>query len=154
MSEEAAILTAQFLREKAGILPSEITNLPMITNIPSPHQTKTVGAGKTETVFKFTLPKDCIGFILRVANIYYPGDIVKWKIDGKETDTGHIRRVIGTINSPTEVVPWFRMPFYVSDVWEVENKNTASHEYEVLNEGFYIVKENLGLLLKLAGVKG
>lgn len=152
MAEELAILIGQEVARHRVV--EEIMNLPLITNIPSPHQTKTVPAGETKTVFKFTLPKDCVGFILRIANVYYPGDIVRWKIDGKEVDTGHIRRVIGTINSPTEVVPWFRMRFYVSDVWEVTNKDTADHDYEVLNEGFYIEKKDLRLLFKLAGVKG
>lgn len=152
MTEELAILIGQEVA-RASVFES-ITNLPLITNIPSPHQTATVPAGETKTVFDFRLPKDCMGFILRIANIYYPADIVRWKIDGKEVDTGHIRRVIGTVNSPTEVVPWFRMPFYTSDVWEVTNKYTAPHEYEVLNEGFYIKKKDLGLLLKVAGVRG
>lgn len=129
-----------------------VPKLPIITSIPSPQQVKTVPAGKTATVFKFTLPNNCVGFILRVANVYYPGDIVKWKIDGREVDTGHIRRVIGTINAPTETVPWFRIPFYVSDIWEVENKDIEDHSYEVLNEGFYIGKKDLPLILRLGGV--
>jgi len=152
MSEELAILLGQeVVRQKAVELPP---TLPMITNIPSPHQVATVPAGDTRIVFRFNLPKGCVGFILRIANVYYPGDIVRWKIDGKEVDIGHIRRVIGSINLPTEIVPWFRMPFHVSDVWEVENKDTEDHDYEVLNEGFYIEKVDLPLLLKLAGVKG
>jgi hypothetical protein len=152
MSEELAILIGQEVERHRAV--EAITSLPLITSIPTPHQTATVPAGETKKVFEFNLPKDSIGFILRIANVYYPGDIVRWKIDGKEVDTGHIRRVIGSINSPTEVVPWFRIPFYVSDVWEVTNRDTEDHEYEVLNEGFYIEKKDLGLVLKLAGVKG
>jgi len=151
MGEELAILLGQEIDRRR--IAEGIKHLPVITNIPSPHQVKTVPAGATETVFKFVLPKDCVGFILRIANVYYPGDTVKWKIDGKEVDTGHIRRVIGTINSPAEVVPWFRMPFYVSTIWEVTNNDTEDHNYEVLNEGFYVEKKDLGLLFRLAGVK-
>jgi len=150
MSEELAILLGQEVaRQKVVEL---LPTLPMITNIPSPHQIATVRAGGTKEVFRFNLPKGCVGFIIRIANVYYPGDIVKWKIDGKEVDTGHIRRVIGTVNTPAEVVPWFRMSFYVSDVWEVENTDTEAHDYEVLNEGFYVEKKDLPLILKLGGV--
>ena len=152
MEEELAILIGQEFARVSAV--EKILRLPLITNIPSPHQVATVPAGETKEVFRFNLPKDCVGFILRIANDYYPGDIVKWKIDGKEVDTAHIRRVIGFINSPMEVVPWFRMPFYVCTIWEVENTDTEAHDYEILIDGFYVQKKDLALLFKLAGVKG
>lgn len=157
------ILASEFMSESLrrtlaeakapAVSPLEVIKLPLITNIPTPHQILSVPAGEKKTVFKFTLPDDCVGFILRVANVYYEDDDVRWKMDGKEVDIGHIRRVIGTINAPFEVAPWFRLPFYVSTIWEVENPDSIAHYYEVLNDGFYISKNDLPLLFRIAGVR-
>jgi len=121
--------------------------------MPDPHQTKTVTAGKQEQVFYFSVPKGHVLFIQRVANAYWYGDYLYWYIDGKLKESPHIERVIGTVNAPLEITPWFVMPAKEEIRWEVKNNDTKNHEYEILIDGFYVREEDLPTLFRLTGVR-
>jgi hypothetical protein len=131
----------------------DVLKIPSITPIPDPLQSKTVDAGKREEVYRFDLPKGCVGFIQQIGNLYYYGDYIYFWIDGRLIESPYIERVIGDINDPLRIEPWYRMPFYQHIRWEAQNNDTEDHKYQVLCHGFYVRKEDLPLLFRLAGVK-
>jgi len=121
--------------------------------MPDPHQTKTVLAGKQEQVFYFSVPKGHIFFTQRVANAYWYNDYLYWYMDGKLKESPYIQRVIGTVNLPLEITPWFVLPAKEDIRWEVKNNDTKSHDYEILIDGFYVRQEDLPTLFRLTGVR-
>lgn len=121
--------------------------------MPDPHQTYTVPAGKQEQIFYFAVPKGNIFFIQRVANAYWLYDELFWFIDSMLKESPYIKRVIGTVNAPLEITPWFTLPAKEEIRWEAKNKDTKPHEYEILIDGFYVSLEDLPTLLKLTGVR-
>lgn len=121
--------------------------------MPDPHQTKTVSAGKQEQVFYFAVPNGNIFFIQRVANAYWYGDYLYWYIDGQLKESPYIQRVIGTVNAPLEITPWFTLPAKEEIRWEVKNRDTEDHEYEILIDGFYVRLKDLPTFFRLTGVR-
>jgi len=121
--------------------------------MPDPHQIKTVPPGKQERIFYFAVPKGHILFIQRVANAYWYNDYLYWYIDGKLKESPYIQRVIGTVNAPLEITPWFVLPAKEEVRWEAKNNDAQNHEYEVLIDGFYVRQEDLSTLLRLTGVR-
>lgn len=131
--------------------PEDPFRIPEVVPFPDPHQVATVPAGGEKTVFTILIPGEKTGFIRRVANTFYEGDLIYWSVDGKPVETPYIQRSLGSVSSPTEIVPWFRMPVKDKIEWRVKNKDVADHEYEILNQGFYLDTLDVPLLFKLSG---
>lgn len=124
--------------------------LPTIITFPDPHQYENVGAGEQEKVLKVLIPGGNTGFIQRISNTFFNTDVQYFSIDGKRVEN-QIQRAVGTFANPLEVNPWFRMPVKKDIKWEVHNKDTVAHDYEVALPGFYVADTDLESLFRLAG---
>jgi hypothetical protein len=151
---ESELIGEQIGRKLVKLIPPPADiKLVQTFNIPDPLQSRTVSAGKREEVYRFDLPKDCIGFIGMLGNLYYYGDYLYFWVDGRLVESPCIERILADINSPLIVEPWFRMSFYENVRWEVQNNDKTDHAYSILVGGFYIRKEDLPLLFRLTGVR-
>jgi len=111
-----------------------------LTSIGYVRQDALVPAGQSGVVFYLRIPSDYVAFIDQVANSYYPDCYLVWEIDGERVI---VRHQMGTMNAPKEFRPPIVVFHYVK--WVAYNQSTEDHWFEVLNDGYVVEREVLGL---------
>lgn len=101
-----------------------------------PYQYAQINAGQTGRIYYFEIPHGCVGFIQQVANLWFPNTYYKWIIDGEEVEPKLIQRQIAPVNNPKDYEPPIRVKNYIE--WIATNNSTVDHEFEVLNDGYFI----------------